>query len=422
VNWATRCAIWSDGGQMDSSSSTPTSLLQGVRVLSFGTFVAGNICALMLAELGADVVKVEWRESPEALRSYATPEQEELFEPSGVRTTALFAGLTRSIRSACVDMKTEGGRDLFRALAGRADVVIENLGPGTLESWGCAYDELRKGNPRLVMVSISGYGRFGPLAGFRAYASNINNYLGLTGAWALDGTHFDFVAGIQGASAVVAGLAEVDKGIPGVFFDVAQYEAGAAIMAPLYLDSLANGRDWTAGNNEVPGAYLSGVFTCRGDDHWVALELEDASDWEALCGYLGRNDLLLKGTAVTAPRREELRRAIETWTRGLTPLQAAKRLQGVGLAAGPVQDSEDLWRDPQHRSRGCFVEVSHPDIGSVEYPVSPHRLSRTPGRVQSRGPRLGEHTRTVIFEWLGYDEGVVADLQQSAAIWEPDEI
>jgi benzylsuccinate CoA-transferase BbsF subunit len=407
---------------MNSSSSTSVSLLQGVRVLSFGTFVAGNICALMLAELGADVVKMESRENPEALRSYASPEQEGLFEPSGVRTTALFAGLTRSVRSVCVDMKTERGRELCRALAGRADVVIENLGPGTLDSWGCAYDDLRARNPRLVMVSISGYGRSGPLAGFRAYASNINNYLGLTDAWAFDGIHFDFVAGIQGASAVVAGLAEVDKGIHGVFFDVAQYEAGAAIMAPLYLDFLANGREWSAGPNEVPGALLSGVFMCRGDDQWVALELEDANDWESLCRYLGRSDLFLNGIAVTASRREELRSAIEAWAVGLTPLQAAKKLQSAGLAAGAVQDSEDLWRDPQHRSRGCLVEVSHPDIGTVEYPASPNRLSRTPGSVKSRGPRLGEHTRPVIFEWLGYDEGTVADLQRSAAIWQPDEL
>ena len=97
------------------------------------------------------------------------------------------------------------------------------------------------------MISISGYGRSGPLSTFRAYASNINNYLGLTSAWALDGTHFDFVAGIHGASAVVAALAEVDRGAPGVFIDMAQTETGAAIMAPLYLDFLANRREWERG-------------------------------------------------------------------------------------------------------------------------------------------------------------------------------
>jgi len=301
-------------------------------------------------------------------------------------------------------------------------VVIENLGPGKLESWGCSYDELRERNTRLVMFSLSGYGRSGPLSGFRAYASNINNYLGLTDAWALDGTHFDFVAGIHGASAVVAGLAEVDAGAPGVFFDVAQSEVGAAIMAPLYLDFLANGREWSAAGNEVPGALLSGVFKCRGVDQWMALELEDASDWEAICRYLGRADLLLEGAAVTSTEREMLRDAIEAWAHNVTPFQAAKKLQRIGLAAGPVQDSEDLWRDAQHRSRDSFVEVHHPDIGSLEYPIAPIRLSRTPGRVKCRGPRLGEHTRTVLGEWLGYGVDEVGDLLRDAAIWQPDEV
>ena len=201
---------------MGSSNAESTSLLQGVRVLSFGSFVAGNVCALMLAELGADVVKVESRDRPEALRSYDAPHQQKVYEPSGIRTTALYAGLTRSVRSVCLEMTTSTGRDTFRFLAAHADVVIENLAPGQMESWGCSFAELHMSNPRLVMLSISGYGKTGPLADFKAYASNINNYLGLTAAWALDGTHFDFVAGIHGASAVVAAVAARPRRARGV--------------------------------------------------------------------------------------------------------------------------------------------------------------------------------------------------------------
>jgi crotonobetainyl-CoA:carnitine CoA-transferase CaiB-like acyl-CoA transferase len=97
------------------------------------------------------------------------------------------------------------------------------------------------------------------------------------------------------------------------------------------------------------------------------------------------------------------------------------RLQGVGLAAGPVQDSEDLWRDAQHRSRDCFAEMTHPDIGSVEYPTTPSRLTKTPGRPKYRAPRLGEHTVTVVTEWLGYTESEVAKLRQSGVLWQPAE-
>jgi crotonobetainyl-CoA:carnitine CoA-transferase CaiB-like acyl-CoA transferase len=402
---------------MVSSNSDQISLLHGIRVLSFGAVVAGNICPLLLAELGADVVKIETRDRPDALRSY-DPNQPQLFEPSGIRTAPLYAGLTRSMRSICIDMKTKEGRDTFRALVKATDVVIENLGPGNMESWGCSFAELRDHNPRLVMLSMSGYGRTGPMANYRAYASNISNHLGLTSAWAPDGTHFDFVTGIHGASAVVAGLAELDANAPGVFIDMAQTEVGAAIMAPLYLDALANGREWIAARNEVPGALFSGAIKCKGADAWMALELEDTTDWQIICEYLERDDLHLDGDAVTPERREELRQAIEDWAGNLTPFQVAHKLQKIGLAAGPVQNSEDLWRDAQFRSRSAFVEIWHPDIGSVEYPNGPNRLSKSPGRVTSRGPRMGEHTKTVLEEWVGLEQSQMTDLEKTGAIWQ----
>jgi len=404
---------------MASSSAAPVSLLQGVRVLSFGSFVAGNLCPLLLAELGADVVKIESRERPEALRSYHSPDHGELFEPSGLPTAALYAGLARSVRSVCIDMRAGAGRDTFRALVAHADVVVENLGPGTMESWGCSFEALRAHNPRLVMLSISGYGRSGPLAGHRAYASNINNHLGLTAAWAIDGTHFDVVAAVHGASAVVAGLAAVEQGAPGVHVDLAQAETGAALMAPLYLDALANGREWEAAPNEVPGALFSGVVRCAGADAWAAIELEDARDWHVLCEYLGRDDLDRHGLPVAPPPdREALRDAVEQWAAPLTPLQVTHKLQKIGLAAAPVQNSEDLWRDAQHRARGAFVEIAHPDIGPVEYPDTPSRLSRTPGRVVSRGARLGEHTAEVLETWLGSGATAVRELVDCGAIWQ----
>ena len=404
---------------MVSSRSDPrtTMPLAGVRVLSFGSFVAGNICALMLAELGADVVKIESRERPEALRAYDTPEQAPAFEPSGIRTTALFAGMTRSLRSAAVDMTSEAGREAFRRLVEHAEVVVENLGPGTMESWGCSFADLRLRNPHLVMLSISGYGRSGPLASFRAYASNINNYLGLTSAWAPDGIHFDFVGGIHGACAVVAALTEVDRGAPGVFVDMAQTEAGAAILAPLYLEFLAGGREWTAGPNEVPGSHFSGVLRCLGADAWVAVELEDADDWAVMCAFLERPDLELPGTGPTPELRESLRQALEEWAGKVSAFQATLTLQKAGLAAGAVQDSEDLWRDAQLRSRGAFVEVCHPDLGCIEYPDAP---SRSLGGVKSRGPRLGEHTASVLGEWLACGEEELDELRANGAIWMPD--
>jgi benzylsuccinate CoA-transferase BbsF subunit len=404
---------------MASSSAKARHLLQGVRVLSFGSFVAGNICNLMLAELGADVVKIESRAHPEALRAYDVPDRPQVAEPSGIRTTALFAGMTRGLRSACIDMTSEEGRLAFRRLAERADVVVENLGPGTMASWGCSFDALRTRNPALVMLSISGYGATGPSAGFRAYASNVNNFLGLTSVWALDGIHFDFVAGTHGACAVVAALGEIDRGAPGVFIDMAETETGAALLAALYLDYLANGREWDAGPNEVPGSLFSAVIRCRGADAWVAVELENGRDWARLCSCLERPDLSLGPEGATSEMRASLRDAVEGWAATLTPFQATHRLQGLGLAAGPVQNGEDQWRDAQLRSRGAYVEVRHPDFGVLEYPDAPLFGSRAEG-VRRGGPRLGEHTADVFREWVGSGEPELDDLLARAVIWMPE--
>jgi len=318
----------------------------------------------------------------------------------------------------CIDMTNDAGRQTFRQLAAQANVVVENLGPGTVDSWGCSFDDLLAHNARLVMLSISGYGRTGPLAGFRAYASNINNFVGLTSAWALDGIHFDFVAGTHGACAVVAALREVDHGADGVFIDLAQTETAAAILPSLYLDFLANGREWDAGPNEIPGSFFSGVMRCLGDDAWVAVELEDEEDWNQMCSLLERPELQLASGRPTFGLKASLHEATAAWAAMRTPMQATLVLQGSGLAAGPVHDGEDQWRDPQLRSRRSFVEVVHPDLGRLEYPDAPFPSGRPTGPRRS-GPRLGEHTSDVLREWLGCSEARVRNLRATEAIWQP---
>ena len=200
---------------------------------------------------------------------------------------------------------------------------------------------------------------------------------------------------------------------------MAQTETGAAIMAPLYLDYLANGREWTAEPNEVPGSLFSGVVRCLGADAWVAVELEDADDWAVMCSFLERPICELGDAGPTPEIRESMREAIEDWASTVSPFQVTLTLQGAGLAVGPVQNSEDLWRDAQLRSRGAFVEVCHPDLGCIEYPDA-RPLSRSPGGVRSRGPRLGEHTADVLGEWLACGEAEVDELRTSGAIWMPE--
>lgn len=394
-------------------SSEPSPLAR-LKVISFGTFVVGNVTATMLSDLGADVVKIESHRRPEALRSYFSLDHPEIHEPSGIRTTNMFASLTSGLSSVALNMDSEPGRSLFRNLCSVADVVVENFSPGQMARWDCGFDVLSRIQPRLVMASLTGYGQTGPRAEYRAYGSNIANYLGLASAWVFDGTHFDFVGAHHAVSAILGGLEYVRQGGDAVHIDLAQAETGATVMAPLYLERLNGGQAWSQGPNEVPDSLLSGVFACRGDDEWVAVELEDASDLAA-----ARRLVELDTTGAATIELSELRSALQAWCAQLTPYQAVLRLQRAGLAAAVVEDLEDLWRDPQLRSRNAYREVVHPDIGWRELPASPDQIAMGLPRTTRPASRLGADTDEVLHTWLGYSRADVDGLERDGACWRP---
>ena len=392
--------------------------LDGLRVISFGAFVAGNTVGLLLSELGADVVKVEARSRPEVLRTPAYAIGEAFTEPSGVPNTVMYGALSRSTKSLSIDLANPEARPLFHRLVAGADVVVENFAGDTLVHWGCSFEDLVRDNPRLVMLSMSGFGHSGPRAGYRAYASNICGYVGLTAGWGYShGTLSDYVAGATSALAITAALGVVRRTGRAVHFDVAQIDAMSALMAPLYVDPLVNGRSGFPGPNEVPGSWLSGVFPAIGHDRWVAIELEDAGDWAVLCRYLDRSDLVTTDPAEAATRRAELGSVFAAWAAERTAHTAMHLLQKEGLAVAAVQDSEDIWRDPQLRSRGFMVPLDHPEFGVVNYPRPSHRLSRTPARIRRTPPRLGQHTEEVLRDWLGIDDAELRRLEGVNAVF-----
>jgi len=386
--------------------------------LTFGAFVAGNSAALILAELGMDVVKIESHARPEALRNNFFFDHPEVHEPSGVSTTALYGGLARSVRSASIELASPDGPEVFRRLAATADVVVENFRPGVLDRFGCGYDDLRDLNPRLSMLSISGYGRTGRRSSYAAYATNISNHVGLSSAWGhTHGYHFDYVAGYHGALGVLAALRQTEATGTGVHLDLAQVESGATVMMPILVEHLTTGAAYQRRDNVVPGSVLSAVVACAGADRWLAVEAVDGADWERLCAVLE----LRASADPTAADVEAGRAALGEWAATRTPYQAAHLLQRAGLAAAPVQDASDLARDPQLRARGFIVEIDHPDLGRIEYPGAVERTVQPGGGVKGPVPRLGEHTRQVLAQWAGIGEPEVAVLAERGAIWLPEQ-
>ena len=395
--------------------------LEGLKVLSFGSFIAGNTAGLLLSELGAQVAKVEARERPEVLRTPAYAIGPAVTEPSGVPQTVMYGTMSRGARSLSIDVRREPAQHLFRELAKGADVVIENFARQSLDRWGCGFDNVAADNPRLVWLSLSGYGRHGPRANYLAYANNISGYVGLTSQWGYPGNLPDYVTGTTGVVAVLGALAEVQRTGRGAYLDVAQIDAMTQLMTPMLLDPLVNGTEEHRGDNVVPGSWLSGVYAALGRDSWVAIELEDAQDWSALCRLVGNLELDTDNALMAANRRIELGEAVAAWVAERTAQTAAHLLQKAGLAAGPVQDIEDIWRDPQLRSRGFMVTLPNADYGPLQYPNSVLRLSRSPGRIERSGPRLGQDTYTLLREWIGTSEAELASLSASGAIYQAPE-
>ncbi|MEV7005118.1 CoA transferase [Streptosporangium sp. NPDC051022] len=395
--------------------------LAGLKVISFGTAIAGNVSAMMLAELGADVVKVESPRLPDPLRNGPlTAHIPRVFEPGGAETNARFAGYTRSCRSVALDMTDPADRERFLDLVAEADVLLDNFAFGVMEKWGIERDGLRRRHPSLVVVTVSGYGRTGEWAPYRAYGSNINAYMGLTRAWFAHGTQCDWTAVSHVLPAVVAALLDRDRTGRGCLVDLAQTEAAGAVLAPLYLAAL-NGAEEpgadVAGVSLVPGSHLATTVPAAGTDEWLAVDLEDADDWNTAAELLDRPDLRLGHRlghhlgrrlghrlgrdGPSAAERAALRDALADWAGRRGAPDAADALRLAGLAAAPVARVRELFEDAQLWARGGVTRTVHPDLGETLFPAPFHRMDRAGASVRWSSPRLGEHTDEVMREWLG---------------------
>ena len=369
----------------------PPRPLSGIKVISFGMVIAGAVCATALAELGADVIKIESPTVPDTTRRLRQGEAA-VHEPSGMETSPTFANFNRSVRSLALDMKQPESIDLVLRLASVADVVLENYGPDVLERWGIGYEKIAAVNPRIVMLSQTGFGHTGPRSHYLAYGATIFSFMGLAQIWGRShGTHFDYPATTHGLFAILAALAARDRTGLGTHIDQAQIEVAGAIMGPMLLDYTVNGHE--PGQDPPPGM----VVRClrRG---WLARGRARRRRGLAAAGGAGA----ARRPARARPRRPRRGHASgPDLGRALTPQQAMRTLQRAGLAAGAVQNSEDVTRDPQHRERHFLQEMDHPDLGVAEYASPPYRLAKTPATIRRRTPRLGEHATEILAEWLG---------------------
>ncbi|HEY4099192.1 MAG TPA: CoA transferase [Baekduia sp.] len=379
--------------------------LDGVRVLDFTWVGAGSLTTRLLADHGADVIKVESRSHLDSLRTsppFAGGRRD------GVDRSGYFAERNTSKRSICLNLRTDEGRALARRLAARSDVVANNFRPGVMERFGLGYDALHAEDPSLIYLSMSMQGGTGPHSEYLGYGLTIGALVGLHDLTGLPdrypcgtGTNYpDHVPNPgHAAFAVLAALRHRRRTGEGQLIDVAQTEPTLAGLGPTLLRYLRDDLVEQRTGNHHDGYVFHGVLPCAGDDRWLAVSAEDEAQWTALCETLG-------GTP--DPER--------TVTRDAYELMAT--LQARGVAAAIVQDVADLVeRDPQLAHRDHWLRMEHAVMGECLYGAPPFRLSATPGGPRSAAPLLGEHTATVLHELLGLPPDEIAALEAQEILW-----
>lgn len=382
---------------------TPPRPLAGLTVLDLSTIVSGGTATSMLADFGADVVKVEHPSAGDPLRSWGP----------FVRGQSLWWKIvSRNKKSVTLDLSRPRGREILLALARRADILVENFRPGTLEKWGLGPDDLHAANARLVVLRISGFGQTGPYRhrpGFGTVAEAMSGLVAITGF--PDSPPLvppiplaDEVAGITGAMAALMAVYRRGRSDRGQVVDVSLYEPLFRLLIPYVTQYLMLGIQARRTGNEFPDAAPRNLYRSK-DGAWIAVSATSQRIFERLVAAIGRPDLLedprFRDNAARVAHRGELDAVLADWMADRTSDDILERLEQSGAVAGPVYDVPRILGDPQYAAREDIVRAPDPDLGEVPMVGVIPKFSETPGGVAWAGPALGAHNREILGGWLG---------------------
>ncbi|MBI4186439.1 MAG: CoA transferase [Chloroflexi bacterium] len=386
-------------------------VLSDIRILDFTWVLAGPYATRVLADFGAEVIKVQ----------PTLPQAEDRFSRGYYNTW------NRNKLGITLDLGKPQGVALARKLATISDAVVENFSPRVMANWGLDYDSLKTLKPDLIMVSMSTMGQTGPWRDYVGFGPTIQAFSGITRLTSFPdrlpagpGTAYaDHVAGLTAALALLGALEYRRRTGEGQHIDISQVESMASLLGNAIMDYTLSGDPPQPVGNASEGAAPHGVYRCRGDDRWCAIAVLSDDDWQRFRQALGnpgwaggRFDTL----AGRLENREKLDRLIAEWTAQHTAEEVMALLQRHGIAAGVVQNASDLAHDPQLRARGFFVELDHPEMGKTVSDATPIKLSGTPARYKRAAPALGQDNDYVYRQLLGLSEAEIADLKRQGVI------
>ena len=379
-------------------------ILKGFRILDFTWMLAGPYATRILADFGAEVIKVQSKKTVRGAES---------------NLTGYFNHWNRNKRSITLNMSHPEARELVLKLSKISDVVIENFSPRVMSNWGLNYERLKEVRHDLIMVSMSAFGQKGPWRDFVAFGPTLQALSGLTyltsfaqeSPMGLGYAYADLVSGLYAAVAMLAALEYRDRTGKGQYIDLSEYEAICSLMGPALLDVAVNKKDvFPQGNrSEYLPASPYGCYKCSGIDRWCVIAVSNEAEWEGLCRVLGHPNWTREERFSTLSKRkkneEEMNKLIEQWTVQHTPEEVVNLLQEAGVPTGVVQNAEDLALDPQLIAKDFFIHLEHPVLGDTLSDASPIKFEKEPKGTWKAAPLLGEDNRYVYMELLGLTEG-----------------
>jgi formyl-CoA transferase len=403
--------------------------LSHIRVLDLTRVLAGPWCAQTLADLGADVIKVERPGAGDDTRHWGPPY---LKTPDGAdtREAAYYLCANRNKRSVTIDIAKPEGQKLVRELAAASDVVLENYKVGQLKKYGLDYASLAQVKPDLVYCSVTGFGQTGPLAeraGYDFIVQGMGGFMSITGE--RDGLPgggpqkagvaiADLMTGMYATVAVLAALAHRDRTGAGQYIDMALLDVQVAMLANMGSNFLASGQPPVRWGNAHPNIVPYQAF--QTSDGWIIVAVGNDAQFRKFVDAGGRPELADDLRFATNPERVRQRETLVPILADMVKTRSKRewieRLEAAGVPCGPINDLGEVFENEQVQARGMRIDVPHPSGTTAALVRNPIRMSATPPQVSSPPPMLGEHTDVVLRDVLGYDEATIADLRARAVI------
>ena len=405
-------------------------ILEGIRVVDLTTVYAGPMGTRMLADLGAEIIKIESPNRPDLFTRMTAYPDNEPPEKENWNAGGYFHFLNAGKLGISLDLSTEKGKEIFKKLVKISDIVMENFSPRVMDNLGLGYEELKKVKPDIIMVSMSGLGHYGPLRDYYMYMTGMEGMSGLTYITGhpeyppllSNYAYGDWMLGVTGTAAALTALYYRKKTGKGQYIDVAGREAIVVHIGDVIMDYTLNGRVKEREGNAHPEMAPHECYRCKREDSWINIAIENEDQWKALCKLMGKEELKddprFSNMEARIKNRDELNKIIEEWTSQYDHIELMEILQKEGIPSGAVLTMKEVFLNPHLIQRGFFEVIDHgKDVG--KRPIGKQMPAKFVGYesyVPSRAPKFAQHNEYVFCELLGMSKDELKKLEEEKVI------